>query len=317
LKGHTDSISSLAFSPKYPIIATGSPDKTAILFNIDYNNKNTFGSILKILSGHSSSVNSITFSCNGDYLATGSWDGQIIIHNSNPTNEEFGIIKTRVRRPTGSIYNIIYSPSGKELAVGGFDGETSIYGVNPLNEKVYRKQIIRLSGHKKWIYSISFSPDGLRIVTGGFDNFAIIHSLSSNENKDKIFLKEPKGVIYVVLYSLSGNFIACGSEDKCVYLYNGIDKKDILGLLLTKISNHKSIVRSICFSLDESIIITGGEDKLLITNKLKFANSVYKGISITTYKEFKQNGFVNSLKISNNGEILAVGLSDYTSILYC
>ena len=58
LEGHDDAISSVVFSHDSKILATGSCDMTAIIWDI------TTGRILNKLVGHSNSISSVAFSPN-------------------------------------------------------------------------------------------------------------------------------------------------------------------------------------------------------------------------------------------------------------
>ena len=67
LKGHSDIVWSVAFSPDGKTLAAGSGDKTVKLWNLE-------GKELQTLKGHSDIVYSVAFSPDGKTIATGSGD---------------------------------------------------------------------------------------------------------------------------------------------------------------------------------------------------------------------------------------------------
>ena len=69
LKGHSDGILSVAFSPDGQRIVTGSLDMTARVWEAAKGNEPL------TLKGHSDDVFSVAFSPDGQRIVTGSWDG--------------------------------------------------------------------------------------------------------------------------------------------------------------------------------------------------------------------------------------------------
>jgi WD40 repeat protein len=73
LKGHNDTIYSIAISSEDEFIVSASMDKTIKIW--DFNT----GKCLKTLEGHTSAVESIAISCCDEYIVSGSWDKTIKI----------------------------------------------------------------------------------------------------------------------------------------------------------------------------------------------------------------------------------------------
>ena len=68
LTGHSAIIRSVVFSPNGEYLASGSGDKTIVVWMV------SSGELIKTLTGHLSEVYSVVYSPNGEYLASGSID---------------------------------------------------------------------------------------------------------------------------------------------------------------------------------------------------------------------------------------------------
>ena len=71
--GHTDTVTSITFSPDGETVASGSSDGTIRLWDA------ISGAHMQTLTGHTSNVTSVTFNPVGDTLASGSHDGTILL----------------------------------------------------------------------------------------------------------------------------------------------------------------------------------------------------------------------------------------------
>ena len=82
LTGHTDWVSSVAFSPDGNKIASGSYDRTIRLWNAHT------GEQLQTLTGHTGWVRSVAFSPDGNKIASGSADGTVLLWELTPAAVE-------------------------------------------------------------------------------------------------------------------------------------------------------------------------------------------------------------------------------------
>jgi WD40 repeat protein len=83
LEGHTDHITSVAFSPDGNHIISGSKDRTIRIW--DAQNK---GMAVDVLEGHTGSVDSVAFSPDGTHIISSSSDHAIRIWDMSPKDSD-------------------------------------------------------------------------------------------------------------------------------------------------------------------------------------------------------------------------------------
>jgi WD40 repeat protein len=76
LKGHSDTVTGVSFSPNGETLASASLDGTVKLWNLQ-------GEELQTLEGHSKGVTGVSFSPDGETLASASADSTVILWNLN------------------------------------------------------------------------------------------------------------------------------------------------------------------------------------------------------------------------------------------
>jgi len=129
LKGHTDWVRSVAFSPDSHYLASGSDDKSARIWDIDT------GMTSRMLNGHTHRVASVAFSPDRHYLASVSDDESIQIWDL--------ITLASVSRNLYSPRDLCFSSDGAYVAVSLTSGETqyldtkTLQDTNPHNPRLY------------------------------------------------------------------------------------------------------------------------------------------------------------------------------------
>lgn len=129
LKGHINAIRSLAFSPDSQVLASGSNDKTIILWDVE-----TWQPLSQPLLGHTDQVISLAFSPDSHLLASGSEDGQILLWDVSSLFEADGVSPRPLGRPLVNgdrVRRVAFSPDGQVLASAGRnDGTIMLWQVS-------------------------------------------------------------------------------------------------------------------------------------------------------------------------------------------
>ncbi|MEB3340390.1 hypothetical protein [Okeania sp.] len=199
LVGHTDSVMSVAFSPDNQIIASGSKDKTVMLWNRE-------GKWLKTLPGHKKWVSSVSFSPDGKILASASDDGTVKLW----TNK--GKLLRTINAHNSWILGVSFSPDGQAIATASYDNTVKLWSLDGKLQKTF------LKGASDSVTSVSFSPDGQVLASSSYDGKVKLWSLN-----DGSLLKTLSGhqdSVMSVSFSPNSKLLASGSRDKTIILWD-------------------------------------------------------------------------------------------------
>jgi WD40 repeat protein len=129
LAGHTNIVECVAFSPVDAILASGSGDRSIILW--DTTNGKPLG---HPLNGHISAVTCLSFSPDGRILASGGFDGTVRLWDVR-TRNELGVPLRGHRIDLAHVplrvTSVAFSPDGKLLASAGADNAVVLWDVDP------------------------------------------------------------------------------------------------------------------------------------------------------------------------------------------
>ncbi|KAF9093051.1 hypothetical protein BGX29_010129 [Mortierella sp. GBA35] len=260
LRGHSNSVTSLAFSPDSQFLVTGSYDKTARIWKIQT------GKCGMVFEGHTEAVTAVAFSPTGFYIATGSDDRTVRVWSAR-TGRVFNILSGHVdvvkslsyssdsqlnqlasgggdfsvklwnartgtfdrdlKGHTNAIESVSFSTDGKKLASASRDVTARIWDVST------GQMVHELTGHRNAVTAIAFSPNNLRVATGGWDKTVRIWDVKTGRCLVEVteFVGEVNSIAWKPMVAGDGGsmYFVTGCTDKSVRMWKLVEPGDAGG----------------------------------------------------------------------------------------
>ncbi|NJM21855.1 MAG: hypothetical protein HC907_25605 [Richelia sp. SM1_7_0] len=199
LKGHNDSIWSIAFNPDSKKIVSGSSDRTVKIWD------SQTGQCLKTFQGHNRPVLSVAFSSDGKTIASCGGHSMIKLWNVE-TGECFQTIQEKAS------YIIKFNPNSLILASGHTSGIVKLWDTN-------NGQCIQTLGNfGKPIISMAFSHDGKFITYGSYDGTVTVWDIDNN--KSIAILQEKFSSPWSLAFSYDANLLIVGRDNEIIQLWD-------------------------------------------------------------------------------------------------
>ena len=279
LRGHTNTVTSVNWSPDGTQLASGSRDNTARLWS-GASGQNTL-----TYSGHSSAVFTVAWSPNGHLIASGSkdktvqvWDATGTVHNT------FGNLGRTVS-------SLVWLHSGLGLFVG------------TLNDGVY--ELILSSGHvvgqgaKTIVRSMALSPNGSYLAVGLESGIIAVTDLRGTHKTNQYYTGH-LGPVLALAWSKNSAWLATGSTDKAARIWDVASTQTINTL------PHQGSVTSVAWDPNSlARLATGCSDKSVsLWDVNSSTRTIYSG----------HTDAVTTISWGANG--LASGSADQTIIIW-
>jgi WD40 repeat protein len=281
--GHAGQVLSIAFTSDSKLMASGSVDKTIVLWDP------ATGSQLRALKGHTGTVGSVAFSPDDKQLASGSADNSIKIWDV-PSGRETQTMTGH----TLFVSSVAFSPDGKTLASGSGDQTVKLWDVATGRElRTLAAGMPALAGIP---ISVAFSRDGKTLATGA--QLVKLWDVKSGNEIRAIRVTESNAPMErPIAFSYDGSVLATGGGG--VKLWDVTTGKPVRTL--------PGDARALSFSPDQKTLAgTDGTEIKLWDIATGQPSQPLAGSQLG----------IDSVAFSADGKLLAVGSSDNTVVLW-
>lgn len=279
---HDNKVFSVAFSPDGKTLASGSEDKTLILWNLEEEEP------LHTFEGHFSTINDIVFHPKGKYIYSA---GDKTIRIWKPD----GTYINKLRGHRTYIWSMSITSDGNKIASGSF--EENFYFWDIINTELIKT----FSGHKKSVLAVDISPDDDYIASGSLDRTVKLWDIrAANVIRTGYGHSEN---IYDIKFSPDGKYLVSASRDNTLKLWDVLTLKQV-----RTFKGHKEAVMSVDFSPDGLHILSASYDKTIRLWEVPTGETAY------VYND--PEDAVNVVRYSPDGKYFACGGNDNKVLVF-
>jgi WD40 repeat protein len=276
------SILSLAFQPDGKALASGSEDKTCVLWNFPE------GTVQNTITGYTNGVQSVFYTPDGTYFCTGS-NKYIKIYKPN------GDYVNTYGGPATFIWSLAFNPVINQVVAGSY--EKNIRMVDFATGKLSFSFV----GHLKNALAVAISPDGKYLASGSLDQTIKIWDLATKKLLNT--LTGHGGNIYSVVFTSDSKKIISASNDNSIRIWDVETGKNVMNL-----NDHSKGVSCLALSPDGNYLVSGSYDTTL---KLWEISS---GECIHTFSG--HSDAVNAVAFHHDGRFFASGSTDKSIMIW-
>jgi len=274
----------VAFDPTGELIASGSNDNTARLWNT------RTGRAIGAAMQHDGPVLAVAFDRKGELLASGSQDKTVRLWDTR-TGEPVG--KPIVH--DGPVIAVAFSPMSGVLVTASEDKTARLWDVRT------GRLVATPIRHDDVVTAVAFDPTGERVVTGSEDNTARLWDVRTGQPLGSPM--QHKNAVLAIAFSPSGELIATGSRDRTARLWNARTGEPI-----GEPMSHDAPVWAVAFNPGSETIATGSGDKTARLWKIPTCEPFGKPM--------QHDLSVRSVSFDPNGRFVITGSLDKTARLW-
>jgi WD40 repeat protein len=232
LKGHSGSITGLAWSPDGSTLASGGSDNSVRLWTAE-------GDSIAILSDHTGRIDSLMWSPDGSMLASAASNGDGTIRLWTAQGQPILTIQGGPTQTDGGT-RVTWSPDGKRLLARYGDNTADIWSIDGTI-------LASFGAQQHDVSDIVWSPDSTRVAVAAVNKDIQIYTA---DGKPDSALPSPLGNL-MLRWSPDGRFIAALGVDNTVRCYD-VRSRSIVATILGK----GGFISDIAFSPDSFVLAT-------------------------------------------------------------